>query len=321
MNLKERYFTVLDSLPDHVFIFSESGIYVDVYGGEDNDTGFDCKPFIGLSLYDVVPLDMAKEFHAYIKSALETNKTYIAQYKFDQKDMIDLPMHVPSPQEIWFEGIIKPLPLLDNGERTVVWMAKNITQRHLLEQRLKELSEIDDLTGIANRRSFTNSLSHALKEYHLCGRSFALLMLDIDRFKRINDSLGHSFGDEAIQYAVTVLNSELRGSDCFGRIGGEEFAMILNDADIDDAVIVAEKLREKLAKSEFESGSHKIKLTVSIGVTQVIETDSDLKSILCRADRAMYYSKSMGRNKVSCYSELVENKEDLGGKSVKRTFE
>ncbi|NIY91945.1 sensor domain-containing diguanylate cyclase [Vibrio diazotrophicus] len=306
MEMKDRYFTVLDSLPDHVFIFSESGIYVDVYGGDDNDTGFDCKPFIGLSLYDVAPPQMAKEFHSYILAALKTNKTQTAIYKFDKQDMIDLPEHVPTPQEIWFEGIIKPLPLIENGERTVVWIAKNVTKRHLLEQRLKELSEIDDLTGIANRRSFTHSLSEALKEYHLFNRSFSVLMLDIDRFKRINDLLGHSCGDEAIQYAVQVIKGELRESDCFGRIGGEEFAVILYDTELNNAMSVAEKLRIILEKKHFIVNNNEIELTISIGVTQVIKDDGDIKSILARADKAMYNSKKAGRNKVSPYSYSYE---------------
>jgi len=306
MELKDRYFTVLDALPDHVFIFSESGTYIDVYGGDDNATGFDCKPFIGRSLYDIAPPDMANEFHSHIIAALESNETQLAHYKFDKQDMIDLPEHVPSPQEIWFEGIIKPLPLIENGERTVVWIAKNITKRHLLEQRLKVLSEIDDLTGIANRRSFTHALSTSLNEYQSRSRSFSILMLDIDRFKRINDTLGHSYGDDAIQYAVKVLKAELNESDCFGRIGGEEFAIILNDVDLEDAAIVAEKLRNTLEKSRFMADEYEINLTISVGVTQVIKTDNDVKNILARADKAMYHSKNTGRNKVSIYSLEID---------------
>jgi diguanylate cyclase (GGDEF)-like protein len=240
-------------------------------------------------------------------AALELNKTQVVQYKFDKQDMMDLPAHVPSPQEIWFEGIIKPLPLIENGERTVVWMAKNITERHLLEQRLKTLSEIDELTGIANRRSFTNTLSQSLKSYHLYGRKFALLMLDIDQFKRINDSFGHHLGDEALKHAVNSLNSELRVSDYFGRVGGEEFAIILNDLSLDDAVIIAEKLRSKLEKNKFELDNNSIYITVSIGVTFVTDSDCDGESILARADAAMYHSKKTGRNKVSSHSEIIGN--------------
>ena len=303
MRLKDRYFTVLDALPDHIFIFTESGIYLDVFGGEGNETGFDCKPFIGRSLYDVSPPEMAKEFHSHILAAINSNKMQTVKYKFDKQDMIELPAHIPYPTEIWFEGEIKPLPIIENGERTVVWIAKNITQRHYLEQRLKTLSEIDDLTGIANRRAFTETLQGALKAYQASSRQFSVLILDIDRFKRINDTLGHSSGDEAIKYAVSVFNSALRSSDYLGRIGGEEFALILYDTELQDAVGIAENLRLALEQSHFIVESNVIELTISIGVTQILGTDSDIKSILSRADEAMYHAKKSGRNKVSQYSK------------------
>lgn len=303
MRLKDRYFTVLDALPDHIFIFTESGIYLDVFGGEGNETGFDCKPFIGRSLYDVSPPEMAKEFHSHILAAINSNKMQTVKYKFDKQDMIELPAHISYPNEIWFEGEIKPLPIIENGERTVVWIAKNITQRHYLEQRLKTLSEIDDLTGVANRRAFTETLQGALKAYQASSRQFSVLILDIDRFKRINDTLGHSSGDEAIKYAVSVFNSALRSSDYLGRIGGEEFALILYDTELQDAVGIAENLRLALEQSHFIVESNVIELTISIGVTQILGTDSDIKSILSRADEAMYHAKKSGRNKVSQYSK------------------
>lgn len=303
MDFKDRYFTVLDSLPDHIFIFSESGIYVDVYGGEENETGFDCKPFIGRSLYEVAPPDMAKEFHSYILAALETHKIQVVKYKFDKKKMIDLPDHVSVPVEIWFEGIIKPLPLIENNERTVVWMAKNITERHYLEQRLKTLSEIDELTGIYNRRSFTCSLSKSLEDFHLAKRCFSLLMIDIDRFKRINDSIGHSSGDDVINHVVAIFQSELDESHCIGRLGGEEFSIILNDITKLNAVLIAEKIRAKIEKEPCNTEGYTVQATVSIGVTGVVDTDDDIKSLLSRADKAMYQSKSNGRNRVSLYTE------------------
>ncbi|WP_325893419.1 sensor domain-containing diguanylate cyclase [Grimontia sp. NTOU-MAR1] len=302
MELKDRYYTVLDSLPEHTFIFSESGIYIDVYGGEDNATGFDCKQFIGSSLYDVAPAELAETFHSYIKKALETNQVQLASYKFDTDNMIDLPDDVIAPEQIWFEATIKPIPLIENGERTVVWIAKNITERHLLEKRLKELSETDDLTGIANRRAFTERLRGALKQFQTDRTPFALLMLDIDHFKQINDSLGHYCGDEAIQFTVNLLNEKLTGSDFFGRIGGEEFAIILSHSGIESAYQKAEELRLSLESSRFVAEEKSIKLTVSIGVTEVRDSDDNIKSIMARADTAMYHSKKTGRNKVSRFS-------------------
>ncbi|MGC9491169.1 GGDEF domain-containing protein, partial [Vibrio genomosp. F10] len=153
---------------------------------------------------------------------------------------------------------------------------------------------------------FTHHLSEALKEFQQSERVFSVLMLDIDRFKRINDSFGHSYGDEAIKYAVKVLNDGLEDSGCFGRIGGEEFAVILYDTSVNNAALVAEKLRKKLEESQLIVSGESIELTISIGVTQVFSSDDDIKNILARADNAMYHSKNTGRNKVSIYSSNVE---------------
>lgn len=128
-------------------------------------------------------------------------------------------------------------------------------------------------------------------------------MLDIDKFKRINDSLGHSCGDQVIQHTVNTLKRGLRKSDCFGRIGGEEFAIILYDTDLNKAADVAEKLRASLLEEKgFFINNDEVQVTVSIGVSHVCESDNDIKSILARADKAMYDSKHNGRNRVSCYS-------------------
>ncbi|MDC0610376.1 GGDEF domain-containing protein [Vibrio sp.] len=306
MDLEKRYFTVLDALPDHVFIFSESGKYVDVYGGEENATGFDCKPFIGQMMQDVMPPEMADEFLSYIQLAITSNQTQTVQYKFDEKTMIELPAEIPTPQEIWFEGTIKPLPMVENGERTVLWMAKNITIRHYLEQRLKAFSETDELTGILNRRAFSKNLKEAMTEYQLFGRMFSILMFDIDRFKRINDSLGHPIGDDVIRHVVSNFRAQLRESDVFGRIGGEEFAVILRDATIDNATDVAEKLRAKLEGQCCDVGNYEVRVTVSIGITSMLDSDTDIKTIMARADKAMYQAKRNGRNSIAVYSHDMD---------------
>ncbi|EJL6273211.1 PAS domain S-box protein, partial [Vibrio cholerae] len=173
MSENHRYYTILDSLPDHIFIFSESGRYVDVFGGAENETGFDCKDFIGRHLHDILPSEMADEFLGYINRALNANTTQRVKYKFEEEQMIELPAHVPKPMQIWFEGIIKPLPLLEGEERTVIWTAKNITQQQMLEQRLKILSEMDTLTEVHNRRSFSSLLSQSIKEYGIHGVTFS----------------------------------------------------------------------------------------------------------------------------------------------------
>lgn len=307
MDIESRYFTILDALPDHIFVFSETGLYVDVFGGDENETGFDCKPFIGKTLHDIAPPNMADLFLSYITTTLSENTTQKVTYRFGETDMIDLPADVPHPREIWFEGTIKPLSLLANNQRTVLWIAKNITQQYMLEKRLKTLSEVDELTNILNRRSISASLKDAINEYHQFGRIFSLLLFDIDNFKRINDTLGHPIGDEVIKHIVSVARAELRLSDSIGRLGGEEFLIILRDSDIESSWLVCEKIRSQIQHSVCAFEEYDVRVTISIGVTQGHEEDIDARQVIARADVAMYYSKAHGRNLTTCYTPEIEN--------------
>ncbi len=306
MSESHRYYTILDSLPDHIFIFSESGRYVDVFGGAENETGFDCKDFIGRHLHGILPGEMADEFLGYINRALSENTTQRVKYKFEEEQMIELPDHVPKPMQIWFEGIIKPLPLLEGEERTVIWTAKNITQQQMLEQRLKILSEMDTLTEVHNRRSFSSLLSQSIKEYGIHGVTFSLILFDIDKFKWVNDTLGHPAGDDVIKYVVKVIQQELHFTDVIGRLGGEEFGIILRDSNHDKAFKVAEKLRIRLAETMCELETCSVRVTISLGVTQIMPNDSSMRHLISRADKAMYYSKMHGRNQTCCYETQLQ---------------
>ncbi len=307
MDEKSSYYTILDALPDHIFVFSETGVYVDVFGGNENATGFDCKPFIGKTLRDIAPPEMVEMFLSFISSALSENTTQKVKYKFDEEEMIDLPVDIPHPQEIWFEGTIKPLPIIFENQRTVLWAARNITQQHVLEQRLKTLSEIDELTQILNRRSISLSLRAAIDEYHQFNRQFSLIMFDIDNFKRVNDTLGHPIGDEVIQHVVDIAKRELRSSDSIGRFGGEEFLIILRDSDIDNAWRVGEKIRQQIQQKACSFEKYDVHVTVSLGIAEVTPEDVHSRSILSRADIAMYHSKTHGRNQTIRYIPDLED--------------
>lgn len=302
LTMKDRYFSILDSFPEHVFVFSESGTYLDVFGGADNDIGFDHKSFIGKTLYDVAPKELAEKFHGFIKQTLELNRTNIVEYRLSGEQNVDLPKDVTLPDEIWVQGTIKPLPWLEKGERTVVWMAKNITQQHLLEQRLKAQSETDELTGIPNRRALMQFLSREFKNFQRYGTETSLLMMDIDHFKKINDELGHQSGDEAIQCVAKLCQQELRDVDYIGRIGGEEFAIVLTSTGLEKASEVAERLRHKVFSARCCLEDFSIDLSISVGVAQVKQEDDNIKYVLSRADKAMYLSKRNGRNRVSVYA-------------------
>jgi diguanylate cyclase (GGDEF)-like protein len=136
-------------------------------------------------------------------------------------------------------------------------------------------------------------------------QNLAVLAIDIDRFKNINDTFGHSTGDDALVLVSKTLANILRKSDILGRLGGEEFAVSLPNTSIEGAKMVAEKMRESIENLEFNSRQNsKVELRISIGVAMMNNNDNSLEDLLQRADEALYKAKNSGRNQVICYEDL-----------------
>jgi diguanylate cyclase (GGDEF)-like protein len=166
-----------------------------------------------------------------------------------------------------------------------------------LHQELERQATIDSLTGISNRRTLGEQATRAIAAAHRHKRTLAVLLLDADRFKRINDVYGHEVGDEALQLIAATLQCALRSEDLFGRLGGEEFVIILPDADENAALASAERLRHAVESVHFKAWHRRIQLSVSVGVA-VIDDGDDFACLLRRADQAMYAAKRAGRNRV-----------------------
>ncbi len=177
-------------------------------------------------------------------------------------------------------------------------LRNNIRLRHELERATRiaeEVARTDDLTGLYNRRAFTELGSAAVDYCLRHGLPVGLLLLDLDRFKAINDTLGHAAGDAALKAFGALLKQSLRGSDVCGRIGGEEFAVVLPHTTLEQALIVAEKLRLACARLAIDAPEGRFGFTVSIGVGH---GPYDFESLLQHADAAMYEAKLGGRNRV-----------------------
>ncbi|MDC7220235.1 MAG: diguanylate cyclase [Spirochaetales bacterium] len=162
---------------------------------------------------------------------------------------------------------------------------------------LRELSFTDELTGINNRRRFFELGNHEVCVHNRYKRPLAVIMLDIDHFKRINDQYGHSCGDKALIYLAGLCRGEIRDSDILARLGGEEFALLLFDTEAVEAREVAERIRLRLEGSTLERDDLIPPMTVSIGVVQLGD-DETLEEALERADSLMYKAKNGGRNRV-----------------------
>jgi diguanylate cyclase (GGDEF)-like protein len=181
-------------------------------------------------------------------------------------------------------------------------------ERAELEQRKAALT--DSLTGIANRRAFFDHGSPLLEGAIAERRPVALLLFDLDRFKEINDSAGHQAGDRVLQAFCDLVGASIRPGDLFGRLGGEEFAYLLVDASMAQALHAAERLRRDFAAVSFPHLV--VNPTVSVGVAMASEAGRSLSTLLALADRALYRAKADGRNRVApAPLVLVEAKGDI----------
>lgn len=163
-----------------------------------------------------------------------------------------------------------------------------------LEKRLRLRAELDFLTNIYNRSKFFSLLEKELDRYRRYGGSFSLLMLDIDRFKEVNDRYGHLVGDEVLRRLAKLVGENIRSTDIFARYGGEEFMVIVPETDIKGAEEMAEKLRKLIAGHRFDGVEN---ITVCIGVTQAAPGDTS-DDIIARVDEGLYAAKNRGRNMV-----------------------
>jgi len=189
----------------------------------------------------------------------------------------------------------------DAGGRVskIVVVSRDITEQKQLEIELREMAATDMLTGLPNRRHFLAQLDQEMARVsRVTEHAASVLMMDVDNFKHVNDSYGHSTGDQALRHLAGLIKAELRKVDSLGRLGGEEFAIILPGAALAAAEIFAERLRNAVADSPVMHDHHPIRLTVSIGVTEIKPDDSCADDTLARADRALYRAKEGGRNRV-----------------------
>lgn len=182
----------------------------------------------------------------------------------------------------------------------VVVVSRDITEQKRLEVELREMAATDMLTGLPNRRHFLTQLDQEMaRVVRVTDHYASVLMIDVDHFKHVNDTFGHSTGDCALRHLASLMKQELRKIDTLGRLGGEEFAIILPGAPLAAAEVFAERLRNTVAASPATHHDQPIPLTVSIGVTEIKVGDTCADDTLARADRALYHSKEYGRNQVT----------------------
>lgn len=165
-------------------------------------------------------------------------------------------------------------------------------------QKVMQLSMFDELTKLGNRRYLLSYAERFCKQSQCTGSPLGLILMDIDHFKYVNDTFGHPAGDQILKVFAGVLKDEARKIDVLARIGGEEFCVLMPDTDVDGAMKLAERLRQKVSDLTHQQLSVATSITVSLGVTVACQNDVTFKHLYARADKALYQAKTHGRNRV-----------------------
>ena len=276
---------ILSAMPDLVFELSLEGEYLNVWAQNDKELAANKAQLLGNNLVDVLPKAAADEIFLAIEQAYK-NKT-----SFGHQIQIQTPEGL-----LWFEHSAS-LKESEDEEPTVIMISRNITQRKELEERLFELSQYDPLTNLYNRRTLEEFLTkdiYRAKHYNI---PFSLCLIDIDFFKKINDTHGHSVGDEVLKKFSHLLQTSLRKHDYVGRYGGEEFILALPQTTLTEAKEFAENLCDEIRGLHFQGKHHaEFHITASIGVAEFDQYSNTLEKLVQNADSAMYLAKTSGRN-------------------------
>jgi len=215
-------------------------------------------------------------------------------------------------EERFFEIDAVSLGDSHDGNIRMLKTIRDVTEERKIQETLKTLATTDSLSGLNNRAEFMNL---AQREFVLAKKhneELSLLMMDLDCFKNINDTYGHAAGDEVIREIGSLLMASFRKTDIVGRIGGEEFAVVLKNTSLNDGIKAAEKFRETVEGKKVIYRKQEISFTVSIGVAAIcsdVDDSNSIEDILIKADDALYKAKAMGRNCVAAMESCMEDPE------------
>lgn len=282
--------TIFESIPDLFFLMEHDGTIINYHASNTVNLYTTPEHFIGKKMIDVLPDDVAKKFKAHITKAIEKN------------DIVSFEYALTMPQgPAYFEARISPISKY-NQLTTVI---RDITEQHKSAELIKYQAYYDSLTSLPNRFLSLERLSQLISEAQVNDKKIAVLCLDLDDFKKINDSLGHEIGDKLLIESAQRLQPLLADGNTLGRLGGDEFILLLND--ITDYQSVSQTLHVLLQhfRKPFKIEDRELILTMSIGIALYPENGTTVADLLRNADTAMYQAKSFGRNTHSFFTKKM----------------
>jgi diguanylate cyclase (GGDEF)-like protein len=309
---------VLAAIPDTFFRMNKDGYYLDYEQGHEASDVFSSDRCVGRHLSQVLPADIARHMLEQVHTVLDTQHIRSLDY--------ELPVAGPAPRVRQGEhaapvsGSPQPIRhfearLVATGPDEVLGLVRDISERKRTEEQIRRLAYCDSLTGIPNRQAFLETLEAELARSRKANKKFAVLFMDLDAFKRINDTLGHDVGDHLLKAVSERLRDTTRPSDLvsrtelggnnLARLGGDEFTILIPDLErVENALNVAHRVKEAMRRP-FLLDAHEIFVTASIGISLYPEDGEDCNSLLKYADTAMYHAKNCGKNNAKLYSSSL----------------
>ncbi|HHY22951.1 MAG TPA: EAL domain-containing protein [Clostridiaceae bacterium] len=298
---KEKEFSesVLNNVPIIVFVWEKDGTIVRINSYACKVLGYTQEEAIGKRWVDILA---AEENREYMKSLLDNikqskmKKNYEVQIMCKDGSIIDA---------LWNNSILYNW---DGSIQGIVSIGTDITDRKLMEKQLYNMAYYDYLTGLPNRMLLEEEIEKLIKEKEIIKGKIALLYLDIDNFKHINDLLGHISGDTLMKYIANILKYQIKPPDIKARLGGDEFVIVLtNIMDKDDIVTKIEELLNYLRRP-WVIENQEFYISISIGIALFPEHGKDLNTLLKNADTAMYAAKEKGKDTYSFYNKYMHEK-------------
>lgn len=286
--VEREYRTLLDESSDPIFAFRPDGTYRYVNHAFATGVGMAQDAIIGKRIWDVFSQEEADKRYA------------VVRWVFENGEEKNIEVRVPRPTgDRFYLTTVKPIFDERRQVVSVICISKDITERKLMESRLEHLAQHDALTDLPNRALFSDRLKNAIAQANRDGSRLALLSIDLDRFKPVNDQHGHHVGDLLLQAVARRMLDCVRESDSVARVGGDEFIILLpNIEDSGDAVLVAEKIHRALAQPFRINEDIDLDISSCIGIAVYPDHGGTDLDLLKSADRSMYEAKLGGRDRI-----------------------
>jgi diguanylate cyclase (GGDEF)-like protein len=253
------------------------------------------------------------ETEVIVMTAFSTEDLAIEAVRLGAYDYLKKPVDDLGLFALLIRQILQKQALARENRRLLEDLKVRNTELNSANERLLNMATTDPLTGAYNRRYILARLDQQFQQSQRYEEPFAVLMIDLDHFKSVNDRYGHQVGDEVLKHLTGTVRRLVRATDLFGRYGGEEFLLILHQTGVDDAMLTAERIRREIEKSPWCSGPHNIRMTISMGLMTAPHPALDCPATMVRAaDAALYRAKAGGRNRVVLAEEVPAEASTVG---------